>query len=144
MTNPEEAFKRIDAALRKQADAVMPEWESCSLVYEMGEGEGLGNFGYAFSGDARKPFALDDDELDAMVLSLRKVMPFLKGELWHQALFQVPRNGRGIAMSVEFEDPRKWSIRPESAEADIKALRIPADISALVPEDSSGKTGLSR
>lgn len=103
----------------------------------------MGNFGYAFAGDARKAFVLDDDDLDAMVLSLRRMMPFLKGELWLQALFQVPRNGKGIAMNVEFEDPRKWSVRPENAEADIKALRIQADISALVPDADSGKPGLS-
>lgn len=99
------------------------EWESFAIVFECDDDSSVGNYGYFYWTGGRKPFAIDETELDRTVLAFRNALRDNSGAGWVKTLIQYVRAGRKLNIEYEFDDPDRWSVTPKNAEATIKALQ---------------------
>lgn len=122
MTDPGVLIRGIADGINQELDRVAPGWETAAVVFEFEDDNASGNFGYAFLSGGRKPFALDDAELEASVSALRGMMP-MGTRFWIRGLFQLFRGVNALPMQFEFDRPDRWAISPSSVDRDIEALR---------------------
>jgi hypothetical protein len=99
------------------------DWQSLAVVYNFTDGR-QNQYGYVFLTDGSWSAALPKDRDDAildMMLALQATMAET-GKKWHRALVQITRDGQ-LNVQFEYDDPDRWTIRPNDLEVSVAALR---------------------
>ncbi len=99
------------------------DWAVIAIVFDFVGGR-ESEFGYYFRADkswkpeTTKGFAC----LDKM-LELQAVMEKRTGKKWLRALVHIDRAKQDINITFEYDDPKRWEIKPGNLEESVNALR---------------------
>lgn len=103
-------------------DMLENEWDSVSIVYDVREGH-TANSGFLYTKDRVLPICASIDGEPLLfrdkVLGLREKVQHETGCGFVQLLIQMEKVTGRIKIDCEFDDPKRWAIKP----AEIKVMR---------------------
>ena len=102
------------------------DWESFSLVYDIGEGH-TANSGFLYDNKSIAPFFAESEndpmEIDNQILALQQEIQLTTGHKFKQLLIQMEKNTNKIKIDFEFDNPNRWSITPANMKEMKELLR---------------------